>query len=58
MLNDDQINPYSNEDYQRTLADSLVESLGQERAIDTCYEHDWMETLKFVKRSKSDAVWH
>ncbi len=54
MLNDDQIDRYSNEDYQRALANSLVESLGQERAIDTCYEHDWMETLNFVKNSKSD----
>ena len=58
MVKDNQTDRYSNESYQRVLADSLVGSLGQERAIDTCYKHDWMETLKFVKSSKTDEFWH
>lgn len=60
MLNDIQTNGqidwYSNESYQRALAVNLVKTLGHKNAVNACYDHDWMETLNLVKRSRPTAV--
>tara|TARA_B100000315_G_C14553179_1_gene576854 strand:- start:762 stop:938 length:177 start_codon:yes stop_codon:yes gene_type:complete len=58
MLKNNQTAGYSNESYQRALADNLIKSLGLDEAINACYDHDWMETLNFVKSRKSEAVCH
>jgi len=58
MVNDTQIDWYSNDSYQRALAANLVKSLGHENAINACYDHDWMETLKLVKKSRANAICH
>ena len=58
MLNDNHADWYSNESYQQALAENLVKSLGHDNAIDACYDHDWMETLQFVKSGKSEMVCH
>jgi len=49
---------YSNESYQRVLADNLIKFLGYDSAIDACYDHEWMETLSFIKSRKSNEVCH
>lgn len=58
MLKDNSADWYSNESYQRSLADNLIKSLGHENAVTACYEHDWLETLKIVQSNRSNARYH
>ena len=56
MLHHNQSDWYSNESYQRSLADNLIKSLGHDNAISACNEHGWLETLKFVQCDRSDGL--
>ena len=42
-----------NHAYQRQLAESMVKSLGVERAIGTCLENGWTGTLNMILRIAS-----
>lgn len=58
MLKNNQAGSYSNESYQRALADNLIKSLGRDDAINACFDNDWMETLNFVRNHKSVEACH
>ena len=58
MLIGHQTNQFSNDRYQRALAENLIKSLGHEEAIDACYDHNWMETLTIILDHKLPKASH
>ena len=50
--------PEARKSYQRALADNLIKSLGHDNAVNACYEHDWLDTLKLVQNNHSDMRCH
>ncbi len=57
MLKDNQKVWVYDDNKQHGLANNTANSQGQlPSAIDACYDHDWLETLKIVKTGKFKAI--